>query len=937
VAGSPRRPRHLRSGAAWLWVVLVFAALIAGVGGGLWTARHFGLAATAQEAPLADQDTSEQLYTCGMHPDVIQKGPGDCPICHMKLTPMKQDGDADEAKSGPRERRILYWRAPMDPSYVSDRPGQSPMEMDLVPVYADEAESSSGHTIRIDPITVQNMGVRTTTVTRRPLVKTIRTVGRVDYNEQTVTFLDTKFEGWIEKLHVDETGVLIEKGQPLFEVYSPKLYSAQEEFLAALRGAERLAGSTVAEAREQAKRLAEAARIQLKYFDVSEEQIDALERTKEIQKTLTIHSPARGIVTEKMALEGMYVRPGMRLYTIADLSHVWVYVDVYEYQLPWVKIGQEAKMTLAYLPGAEFSGRVVYIYPYLEKQTRVVRVRLEFENPTLELKPDMYANILLQADLERDALVVPREAYIDSGTRKVAFVDLGGGRFQPREIQTGVEAEDGMVEVLYGLDEHESIVTSGQFLLDGESKLKEAVAKMRAVQRGVGTAAPKIAHDHQMPEHDHATSTGIPSDAKYACPMDTHPSETDPARQGAFFSTEAGRCDWCGMTLKPIEELAWVQARLAAGGGDVAYTCPDHPHVFSGTGDQCPRCGKTLEPFKAVYTCPDSAHADVISLRAGTCSRDGLPLAPFRGVWLSPEMAERNSPADSRQAEAAAYRCAVHPLIHSDHPGNCLVCGQDLHSAEELVETGPDELKPEAPRGIPHDAKYVCPMDICWHWSPEPGECPECGMEIMPIAEVDWAQRAFAEAMSSAPAPAFVCPMHAEVRSDQRGTCSICGMQLVSADAVPHPTSAPAAIAVQMDFLMEHYLALQQRFAADQTSEAALHALGLAAAADDLAEQLDDPGVSLPPAFAQAVRKLRSAALKINGKNLETDRVTFHDLSAAMATLVEHVRPDTRRYPKIYIFHCPMTKGDWLQTSDQKANPYYGFKMLDCGELKATR
>jgi RND family efflux transporter MFP subunit len=415
-----------------------------------------------------------------MHPNVIQKGPGECPICHMKLTPLKA-GAAEQpaAKAGPQERRVLYWRAPMDPNYVSDKPGKSPMGMDLVPVYADEVESTTGPTITIEPATVQNMGIRTTTVQRGPLAKTIRTVGRVAYDEQRVTFVDTKFDGWIEKLYVDETGAQVSAGAPLFDVYSPKLYSAQEEYLAALRGAERLATSTVSEARDQARQLVDAARVQLKYFDISDQQIDHLKQTGEVQKTLTIHSPASGVVTEKMALQGMNVKPGMRLYTIADLSTVWVLADVYEYQLPWVRIGQEARMTLPYLPEREFTGRVAYIYPYLEGHARVAKVRLEFPNPSGELKPDMYANVTLRADLDRQALLIPREAYIDSGQRQVAFVALGEGRFQPREIRVGVEAENGQVEVLDGLDAGERVVTSGQFLLDAESKLKEAIQKMR--------------------------------------------------------------------------------------------------------------------------------------------------------------------------------------------------------------------------------------------------------------------------------------------------------------------------------------------------------------------------------------------------------------------------------------------------------------------------
>ena len=459
-----------RRGGALTVVIAVVAGLIAGA-----LVSYMVMNRSGSTSSAAASGGDKQLFTCGMHPNVIQEGPGECPICHMKLTPMKQSGDEATA-GGPQERKVLYWRAPMDPSYVSDKPGKSPMGMDLVPVYSEEPVG--GRKITIDPATIQNMGIRTVAVRRGPLVKTIRTVGRVAYDEENVTYLDTKFEGWIERLYVDETGMPVKRGDPLFDVYSPKLYSAQEEYLAALRGVERLTDSTLTEAREQAERLVEAARVQLRYFDVSDEQIAELERTRAISKTLTIHSPATGIVTEKMALEGMYVKPGMRLYTVADLSDVWVYVDVYEYQLPWVRVGQQAVMELPYIPAGQFEGRVVYIYPYLEERTRVVKVRLEFPNPETQLKPGMYATVTLRAELDRDALLIPREAYIDSGKRQVAFLALEGGKFEPRNIEVGVEAEGGMVEVRQGLEAGDEVVRSGQFLLDAESKLNEAIGKM---------------------------------------------------------------------------------------------------------------------------------------------------------------------------------------------------------------------------------------------------------------------------------------------------------------------------------------------------------------------------------------------------------------------------------------------------------------------------
>jgi len=568
--GAGRRKRSSRREARALMTVLAaVVALVAGVAGGRWffpTGGPSGNQAGSATEMTAGDD--EQWYTCGMHPNVLQRGPGECPICHMKLTPLKKADDSGQAAGGATtERRVLYWRAPMDPNYISDKPGKSPMGMDLVPVYADADESTSAHAIRIDPVTIQNMGIRTGVIKRGPLVKVIRTVGRVDYDEQTVTYINTKFKGWIERLYVDQTGQHVAGGQELFDVYSPELYAAQEEYLAATRNLPLLEGSTFPPAIEEAARLVDAAVTKLKYMDVSDEQIARIRETKQVEKTLTIHSPAEGVVTEKMALDGMYVMPGMRLYTVADLSRIWVYVDIYEYQLPWVYAGQPARMTLPYVAGREFTGKVIYVYPYLEPQTRVIKVRLEFENPDLELKPGMYANVKLESERSRQALLIPREAYIDSGERKVAFIDRGDGKFEPREIQTGVEAEDGMVEVLYGLDAGEVVVTSGQFLLDAESKLKEAVAKMMEAERAKTT---KRAPDAKpaAPSHEHSAMTmpdvarAMPADAAYACSMEEHPDESAPAGRGPYFSAQPGACPRCGMKLKPLDQLSWTKTYM---------------------------------------------------------------------------------------------------------------------------------------------------------------------------------------------------------------------------------------------------------------------------------------------------------------------------------------------------------------------------------------
>jgi hypothetical protein len=648
----------------------------------------------------------------------------------------------------------------------------------------------------------------------------------------------------------------------------------------------------------------------------------------------------------------MYVKPGMRLYTIADLSRVWVYVDIYEYQLPWISIGQSATMTLPYVPGREFIGKVIYVYPYLEQQTRVIKARLEFENPNMELKPGMYANIRLESELQRRALLVPREAYIDSGTRQVVFVVRGSGKFAPRDIQVGVEAEDGMVEVLYGLDEGEVVVTSGQFMLDAESKLKEAVAKMMEAERaqttrraptpraagfslrdaanGDGRAIAEEDSRGLKPAAQTSASSSIPSDARFACPMDEHPDETGPADQGPYFSPVPGRCPRCGMKLRPLDDLDWVRVRRAAKGGDVAYTCPDHQHVFSDKTGECPRCGKTLTPFKVMYTCPDPQHAGVISTFAGNCPHCGRGMAAFRGVWLDETMAEANVPPETGLAEAAPYRCPVHPLVHSDREGRCTICGASLEPTQ-VAASKPHE------RRIPLGVKYVCPMQECRHFATEPGECPVCGMNLKPIEQVDWAKAALAAAQPQEAKRAYVCPMHTgQVRAAQPGTCSICGMQLVAESALIRPEAAPEHVAAQMDYILEHYLAIQRLLASDRTTDLTLHALGLASASEELLKHLSDPGVQLPSEVAAASKKLHTSSLKITG-TLAADRVTFVEMSAAVRALVEYARPDRKRWPKLYLYHCPMSKGDWLQPAEEKANPYYGFKMLKCGELKGIK
>ena len=449
----------------------------------------------------SDQETAQegkQLYSCGMHPQVIQDEPGNCPICGMKLTPLRSEpvaaatmgdehsqeehadmaGDVEKAANGKKkDKEILYWRAPMDPTYISDEPGKSPMGMDLIPVYEGE-EAASGSTISIDPVTVQNIGVRTAEVKRQPFSRIIRTVGHIDYDEESLYNINIKFSGWIEKLFVERTGDFVRKGQPLFEIYSPELVATQEEYLLAYKNQQRLTKSEFKEVSMGAQSLLKATRQRLKFWDIRDNEIEALERMGEVQRTLTIYSPAEGVIIHKNAIEGSYTKAGMDLFRMADLSTVWVYAHIFEYELPWLKVSQKVQMDLPYMPGRQFEGRVDYIYPYLDAKTRDVKIRVVFDNPAMELKPQMYVNITIASKAGDNVLVIPGEAIIRSGKRNLVFIDLGKGKFRPQDVIIGPEGEDGMIKVLTGLEAGQRIVTSAQFLLDSESRLREAIQKM---------------------------------------------------------------------------------------------------------------------------------------------------------------------------------------------------------------------------------------------------------------------------------------------------------------------------------------------------------------------------------------------------------------------------------------------------------------------------
>jgi len=344
-------------------------------------------------------------------------------------------------------------------------------------------EVSSG-AVQVSPEKQQLIGVKIGVVESKPLEKVIRTVGKVDYDEKRIVTVSPKIGGWIEDLYIDFTGKFVRKGDPLLTIYSPELVATQEEYLLALKARKDLKKSPFPEVAGSGDSLAESAKRRLKLWDISDDQIKSLEEGGEAKKTLTLYSPFTGFVLEKTAYQGMNVMPGMALYKLADLSIVWLIADIYEYELPFVHVGQQAAIQLSYLPGETFTGKAIYIYPALDPNTRTAKVRFEFPNAQGRLKPEMYANVEIKIHLGQK-LVVPDGAVIDTGIRQMVIIDKGSGYFEPREVKVGAKVDD-YYEVTKGLKVGERVVTSANFLIDSESKLKEAMAGVGSAHAGHG-------------------------------------------------------------------------------------------------------------------------------------------------------------------------------------------------------------------------------------------------------------------------------------------------------------------------------------------------------------------------------------------------------------------------------------------------------------------
>jgi RND family efflux transporter MFP subunit len=617
-------------------VALLGLLLVVGVGAALLLTGCGG-----DQGPAAG-GKEDQLYTCGMHPQVIEHKPGNCPICGMKLTPVRKQA---AMKPPPAEHKVKRYKSTMNPGEVSPGPAKDSMGMDMVPVYEDEAAAAESSAITIDPVTTQNMNLRIGVVTRGPLRRVVRTVGVVDFDETALAEVSTKFRGWVEKLYVDATGKQMHRGEPLFEIYSPELYLAQTEYLLTLDSPTNQ-GGVAAELRKT------AAMTKLRYWDISEDQIADLARTRTPKKTLRMNAPRDGIVVEKLVVEGQMVEAGMKLYRLADLGTVWVQSQIYEQDLPFVRLGQEATVSLSYLPDRKFRGRVTYVYPTVDDKTRTAKVRMEFHNPGYFLKPGMFATVELTAELSPSVVLVPDSAVLRSGERNTVFVALEEGKFEPRIIVLGPQAENDMYQVISGLKEGERIVTSGQFMLDSESQLREAIQKMLAPKQPGKSVPNATSGTNTMPGHGMgpevvaASRSNETATVKYICPMPEHVS---------IQYDQPGKCPICGMTLVPVSGA--TLKNLQPGGKLLYYTCPmpEHSDVRSDKPGKCPKCDMTLIPVMqapplsntainqttvekiqaspaTLYTCPMASHADVVSDKSGKCPKCEMELVPTSTV-----------------------------------------------------------------------------------------------------------------------------------------------------------------------------------------------------------------------------------------------------------------------------------------------------------------
>jgi Cu(I)/Ag(I) efflux system membrane fusion protein len=473
---APCTPARRRFGARALVAAALASAALAGLAGYLLAARAPTGSATAAglRHDHGGEAAAKEQWQCPMHPSIVQDHPGDCPICGMKLVKVASSGDAP-AKG---DRRIVLYRSPMDPKQTSPVPRKDEMGMDYLPVYEDEAGGGAAveglATVNIDPNRQQLIGLEIAHAERGPVGGSWRTSGRVAVDETRVHHVNVKFSGFMEHVHGDFIGRPVRRGEPLFSIYSPELFAAQDEYLLALR-----ARRTLGEKGDLAgdgDALVRASRRKLELWDVPPAEIERIERTGEPSRTITFYSPATGVLTKKDVVPGMRVNAGDMPFEIVDLSHVWALADAYESDLRHVKVGMVAELTLKAFPNRTFKGRVAFIDPLLDPRTRTAKVRIDVPNPTGELRPEMFGEVVLRG-ASREGLHIPADSVIHSGTKSIVFVTLGEGKFQPRVVTLG-DADAERVEILSGLEPGDGVVTRANFLVDSESRLRASLAEL---------------------------------------------------------------------------------------------------------------------------------------------------------------------------------------------------------------------------------------------------------------------------------------------------------------------------------------------------------------------------------------------------------------------------------------------------------------------------
>jgi RND family efflux transporter MFP subunit len=434
------------------------------------------ITATACSKKQAEKADQPQLYNCPMHPSFIADKPGDCAICGMKLVPMEKKSTAATTK--PKAMKKTLYRSTMNPGEISDKPGKDSMGMEMVPFETEtpgaEAAGLPGlASVTISPEKRKLMNLKLATAEMKNLIRSLRTSARIVPDETRLFRVTAKIDGYVEKLFVNATGQAVRRGQPLLSIYSPDLMASQQEFLSALAMAKQMGQSPDPLAAESGRGLVDAARRRLKLWDISDAQIQRLEKSRIVEKALTLAAPSSGYVSEKMVLAGQKIMAGETLMVIADLSVVWAEADLYAADADFIKTGMDADLTMPFLPGRTFKGRIGFLNPFLDAMSRTLKARLEVANPNLLLKPEMYGEISLTFNLGK-RLIVPDAAVMRTGERNYVFVDDGAGNLVPMLVKTGVQSGDD-VEIISGLKNGDRVVAAANFLVDSESSLKAAL------------------------------------------------------------------------------------------------------------------------------------------------------------------------------------------------------------------------------------------------------------------------------------------------------------------------------------------------------------------------------------------------------------------------------------------------------------------------------